>query len=842
MKKSYTIIALIVFVFSSWSQEYRDMIIAGTYPVQEIQASAEAYFDVVGRERGKGFNPYKRWEYQALQDMDENGMLKSPEFYYNELENYNNYINQNSNTFSRTTVGAWEELGPTSFNATSSWSPGVGRITSIAVDPLDVNHIIVGGQTGGVWRTISGGLNWIVLTDDLSNIVVYSLVMDPNNDIATNPNTLTYFWGSSSGTIFKSTDSGATWNFLADTGGGNVNKILIDPTDTSKMYCSVEGGGIYKSTNSGLNWTRINNAATTGYDVEFKPGDTNVIYASSTTFFRSDDGGATFTESNIFFSTGPKMIGVSADDPTVVYVLESSNGAFNAIYKSTTSGLIFSELSHPNKNYFNFSNTADGSNGGGQAPRDMDITVNPADADEVHIAGGNTWRSINGGTSFNITSQWVPGNASGLNIGYCHADVDILEYVNGELYVGTDGGIFVAKTPSIINSTYYSDLTPGLGIRQFYKIGISQTDPVVVTGGSQDNGSSVRDVNGNWTDWLGADGMEGFIDKNDSNIMYGTSQFGNFYRTINGGLNLTGISQPDGKGGSSPWNWITPFEQDPIDQNVIYSAFDIVYKSVNSGSTWTAISPVSGIIDQLKIAPSNNDIIYIAINNTFLATLDGGVNWFQSPSYSGGNINAIAIHPTDPAKIAIATADSEKVYVSTNSGISWTSYKNDLPAFSSRAVAWDDNADNGLYVGMNFGVYYIDDTSNNLWQPFSNGLSNVSISELEINYVENKIYAGTYGRGLWRSELFNTLGVNDFEFDNISLYPNSAKKDVFLSWNKPDDVSIRIYNTTGKLMYFAKNKNLIDPLKIDVSNYSSGLYFVKINNINGEIIKKLIVE
>jgi hypothetical protein len=75
-----------------------------------------------------------------------------------------------------------------------------------------------------------------------------------------------------------------------------------------------------------------------------------------------------------------------------------------------------------------------------------------------------------------------------------------------------------------------------MGIRQFYKIGISQTDLVIVTGGSQDNGSSVMDVNGDWTDWLEADGMEGFIDKTNTDVIYGTSQFGTLYKSFNGGL------------------------------------------------------------------------------------------------------------------------------------------------------------------------------------------------------------------------------------------------------------------------------------------------------------------
>lgn len=832
MKKFYTTCFVVILTIGAFAQEYRSMIASGNYSVQEIQAEAEAYFDVVGRGKGTGYYPFKRWEYWAIRQADENGMLKSPQYYFEELERYNAYINSNLDQEARTTTGSWEDMGPVDWNATVGWNPGVGRITSIAIEESNTNHMIVGGETGGVWKTLDGGTTWQVLTDNLSNMDVYALTIDPTN----NQN---YFWGSTGGVIFKSTDAGATWNLLGNAGGGTVNKILVDPNNTQKMYASVQGSGVYKSTNGGNSWTKINNNSTTGYDVEFKPDDTNIIYASGTRFFRSGDGGATFTQSASTFDNGPKMIGVSADDPSVVYVLESTNGHFNALYKSTTQGLLFTELNHTGKNYLGYSSDPNDPSDAtaGQAPRDMDIVVNPNNVDEVHIAGINTWMSTSGGATFSITSQWTPGGAASQNIGYCHADVDILKYVNGSLYAGTDGGVFKAENPILVSSDYYTDLTQGIGVRQFYKFGVSQTVPAVVTAGSQDNGSSFMDGNGNWTDWLGADGMEGFVDKSDDKIIYGTIYFGNLYKSTNSGQSLAAINSPQNDG-----NWVTPFEQDPIEQDVLYAAYDELYKSEDGGINWTSISNSFGEnIDNLKIAPSNNDHIYMSVNGAFIASIDGGENYFQSP-FTTSFITEIAVHPTEPNRVAITTTDSERIYVSTNSGISFTSYKYDLPNFSASGIAWDSNADHGLYVGMNYGVYYIDDNSNNQWQPFNNGLPNVFISELEINYTEGKLYASTYGRGLWRTNLFNSLTTNEFVFEDLSIYPNTASENVFLKWNKTEEVSIRIYNTEGKLMHYSKDVLINEPYNINIGNYASGLYFVKVNNRNGEITKKLIVE
>lgn len=833
MKKIYLFVLLVfAFVFGR-AQDYRDMIADGSYTVQEIQQAAKNYFTNSGKGRGTGFKAYKRWEYQALRAMDENGLLKSPNFYYNELQRYNSYVNQNYGFAARNTTGTWQELGPTYWNQTSGWNPGVGRITAMAIDPDNMDHIIVGAETGGVWKTLDGGASWTVLTDDLSTLNVFALTMEPGNANV-------YYWGSSSGVIFKSTNAGATWDFLADTGNGIVNKILIDPNNVSKMYCSVQSGGLYKSTNAGANWTRIAGNATQGYDVEFKPGNTGVIYASGNNFYRSEDGGATFLQSSIITTSGPKMIGVSNDNPEVVYVIEAQNGLFNALYKSTSSGLLFTTLNHDTKNYFGYSSAADDDLG--QAPRDMDIVVNPNDVNEVHIAGINTWRSTNGGVSFGITSQWVPQSATAANIGYCHADVDIMEYLNGVLFVGTDGGVFKAENPQVVSSNYYTDLTTGLGIRQFYKIGVSQTNPAIITGGSQDNGTSVFDTNGNWNDWLGADGMEGFVDKNDPTLLYGTSQFGVLYRGTNTGNNAFNVTSPDGKGGTADWNWITPFEQDPIVPNTMYVAYDELYKSEDGGEIWTSISSNYGTpIDHLKIASSDNNYMYMAVNNSFHASINGGINWFQSPTIFSTNINAIAVHPTNPQKIALAVNDAQKVYVSTNAGLTWTPMRLDLPNFPPQDLAWDNNDEQGLYVGMNYGVYYHDTTTNNSWLPYSNNLPNVIVSELEINFTEKKLYAGTYGRGLWVSDLYSsTLSTNEVVFENLQLYPNTAKNEVFLSWNKPESVDVRIFNTEGKIIYHAKSINLGQPYNIDISQFSSGMYFVRINNASGEVTKKLV--
>lgn len=826
----FKLLLLFTFFISSLAiqaQEYLRMIDAGTYKVQEVINSAEAHFEGKEKGRGTGYKQFKRWEYNALRMVKEDGYLATNAERLRELENWDAYVN--SSAENRLVLpDSWQEMGPTSWNATSGWNPGVGRITAAAIEEGNQDHIIVGANTGGVWKTTDGGQNWTPLNDYFSNMNVYSVAMDPAN-------ANTYFFGANGGDIFKSTDAGATWTLMSTVGNSVVNKITIHPTDSNIMFASAENAGIYASTDGGATWTSPVSDSR-GYDVAFKPGDPSVVYASGSGFHKSTDGGLTFTTIS-GFTNGPKMIGVSADNVDVVYVIEAFQNRFGGFYSSTDGGDSFTKLNHGNKNFFGYSTTGQDNNG--QAPRDMAIAVNPTDVNEVHIAGILTWRSMDGGTSFTITSDWIPGNAAAQGLGYCHADVDDLLFAGTTLYAVTDGGIFKAENTATINANYFEDITTGMGIRQFYKIGISQTSDVVVSGGAQDNGTSFYTSATGWKDWIGADGMETFIDKDNTDIFYGTSQNGQLYRTHNGGTSLVQINEP-GKGSGK---WVTPFEQDPTQANTVYVAYNRVYKSINYGSAWVPISQdVGSDMDNLKIASSNNQIMYATRAGHVFRTEDGGATDWVRMTNPGGIINSIAIHPTKPNKIAVATSNSNKVYVSEDGGDSWVNYKFNLPSFSALALVWHNNGKDGLYLGMNYGIYYIDDTFSE-WQPYSNLLPNVQVNELEINYANGMIYAGTYGRGLWASPVVEgTASVEENAFENaVSVYPNPANSQITISLQDPINAEIRIFDISGKLLMFEANAFIANKYTMDVSTLNPGVYFVRLNTEAGTAVKKLII-
>ncbi len=718
-----------------YGQKYLDMIDKGTFTLNQIEKSADKYFDEVGRGKGTGYKQYQRWLYNATRNRKVDGVLVSENAQLKSLRSYKKSHKSIAKPgFSSTAT--WQDLGPTYKNGTSGWNPGVGRITSIGIDESDLNHYIVGGPNCGVWKTTDDGANWTNITDGFQDLNVWSLEISQHDaDV--------YYWGSNAGDMFKSTDGGSTWVELTFPGSGTIRRIAIHPTDPNIIFAA--SNDLYKSTNGGASWTSVH--ADAGYDIEFKPGDPSVVYYSANKVYKSTNTGGSFSELTGGFSTSEtKMMAVTPDNPNLLLVLEERSGKFGGLYKSTNSGSTFSKIQSStgaSNNYFGYD--ASGNDDRGQAPRDMDIIVDPSDENIIILAGIQCWKSVNGGSSFSINTYWTPGGASSRGIGYNHADVDILVWHSGKVFAGTDGGVYTSTD----KGGQYIDKTTGISCREFYRIGVSKTDPNVVTGGSQDNGTScMRGASREWVCWLGADGMESFVDWSNPNKLYGTSQNGSMYKSTNQGNSRSGISGPSGDGA-----WVTPFEQDPIDASVIYVGYNEVFKSSNDGGSWTQISSFGGgSLDELKIAPTDNNYIYCADGGTLRVTKNGGTSW--SDISPGGTINYIHVSPRDKNRVVAVT--SWEIYISTDAGSNWSNYTKNLPSVNYECAIWADNAENGLYVGGLGFVSYIEDGMDN-YVDFWDGLPMVSVRELEINYVSNTIFAGTYGRGLWESDLYTDV-------------------------------------------------------------------------------------
>ncbi|NND62092.1 MAG: T9SS type A sorting domain-containing protein [Flavobacteriaceae bacterium] len=207
----------------------------------------------------------------------------------------------------------------------------------------------------------------------------------------------------------------------------------------------------------------------------------------------------------------------------------------------------------------------------------------------------------------------------------------------------------------------------------------------------------------------------------------------------------------------------------------------------------------------------------------------------------GGVINNFAIHPNDPNKVAAATTSSNKVLITEDGGQTWTPWLLNLPSFSSLAVVWDSSDVNGLYLGMDYGVYYIDDTFSE-WQIYNNNLPNVIINELEINNFDGMIYAGSYGRGLWASPVVNLiLSAEDFlDGSQVAIYPNPAHDELKIVLEESLEADIRVFDMSGKLVINNSDVMIENHHSVNISTLTKGIYFIRINSNKGAVTKKFI--
>jgi photosystem II stability/assembly factor-like uncharacterized protein len=732
----------------------------------------------------------------------------------NSLLEYTKYV-QSTSALQKKQSGYnenWFNLGT---NYSTGGYAGLGRINCVAFHPTDTNTIWVGSPSGGIWKTTNGGGSWTILNNNQTVLGVSDIIIP--SDYATS-NTIYIATGDRDGGsmsslgggqkadnvsvgVLKSTDGGTTWNATGlsylPTAGKLVYKLLIHPTN-NQMLIAATSGGIYKTTDGGATWAQKN--VNTVFDLEFKPGDPTVVYASTGTFSsvylaKSTNTGDTWTFTSIV--TGRRgELAVSPNNPAVIYLLAttSTGGGYAGVYKSTDSGTSFTQVADTSKHMGGYYTDGSGPNTG-QGTYDLCIAASPTDANTLFIGGICTWKSTDGGYTWAANNNWTASTAYNFSgVAVVHADKHALVYQSPTtLFEGNDGGIY--KTTN--GGSTWTDLSNGLVISQIYRIGISKTDSSKILAGLQDNGC--KKFNGavnTWSDVKGGDGFEVIIDNNNAtSYMYVTYVNGQIYRNSNG-FNTSSITQISANipGGQPTGAWVTPYIMDPTNSAILYAGYDQIWETTNRGNSWTSVSQhLSDTVKlrSLAIAPSNTSVLYTADLSKMWKTTDGGAtNWSAITLPTTANsVTYIAVKNNDPNTVWITYGgytSGSKVYQTTDGGSSWTNISAGLPNLPIMCITQYKRVTdrNVLFVGTDVGVY-IKDGAND-WVSFSNGLPNVVASELEIYYgsTVDRVVAGTFGRGLWETELAQALPVE------LTTFTAAQKEQsILLNWNTSTEVN-----------------------------------------------------
>jgi len=684
-----------------------------------------------------------------------------------------------------------------------SIGPAVMGGRTVDIDVVETQPWIIYAAIGpsGVWKTENNGITWMPVFHKESSVSVGDVTVaqsHPNivwvgSGEATSRNSVTIGDG-----VYKSTDSGKTWENMGLKDTRHISRIVINPGDPNIVYAAAMGHlwgpnkerGIYKTIDGGKTWTQVLYVdENTGFaDLAMDPSDSLTLFAAAyehrrlphhftsggkgSGIYKTTDGGTTWKRLEKDLPEG--ILGriglaISRSSPNVIYALiEHKEGG---IWRSEDRGESWirtcdtETFKQVNNRPFYYSQ----------------IRVDPTDDKVIYVFStggyvsrdmGKKFHGISGGTHSDHHALWIdPSNP-----------LHLIDGNDGGIDISYDGG----KNWHPIRH---------MALAEVYQIGFDMRDPYFVYCGLQDNGlwggpSRTLESGGIFNeDWYvvgGGDGFHAQVDPMDYNTIYGNSQVNGLYRyDLRIGQRksikpLAPLSEPPYR-----YNWNSPILISPHDPNTVYTGGNYLFKTTDRGQSWTVISPdlttddlkkqidSGGPISQentgaeihctiitIAESPVRKGVIWCGTDDgNVQVTLDAGKTW----SNVVNNIPGLPPHTWcsrieashfDPAT-SYAAFDGHRnddyatyLYKTTDYGKSWTSIKGNLPFGWVHVIREDIKNKNLLFVGMEFGIHASLDGGKS-WFSLKKDLPTAAVRDIAIHPRTNDLIIGTHGQGVW---------------------------------------------------------------------------------------------
>ncbi|MEM7415736.1 MAG: hypothetical protein AAF389_09595 [Gemmatimonadota bacterium] len=677
-----------------------------------------------------------------------------------------------------------------------------GRVSDVDVVLSDRSIIYVGASTGGVFKSVDGGLTWDPIFDDEEAIGIGSVaVFQPNPDIVwvgTGEGNPRNSAGVGKG-LYKSIDGGETWALMGFEASERIHRVVTHPTDPNTVYVGSMGPawsdgterGVFRTRDGGETWEHVlwENERTGIADLVMDPANPDKLFAAMWEFrrdpwfltsggpgsglFVTRDGGDNWTRLTAADGMPPGDLGrigvaVAASDPNVVYALVEAERS--ELIRSEDGGRSWTTIS----------------DAPGIAPRPFyyaDLRVDPLNENRVYSLHsaiqvsedqGRSWRTV-------VPSAIIHGDIHELWI-----DPDD----SRRMILGEDGGI--AFTYDRGDRWRFVENLP---LAQFYHIDLDDAVPFNVYGGLQDNGSwfgpstvweNKGILNAHWTRVGGGDGFSVMPDRSDPDRYgYSMSQGGNLqhFDKLTGARRSIRPVHPQGV--QLRWNWNAGLTWDPHEPATIYLASQFVHRSADQGRTWEIISPdlttddpdkqqayLSGGLTYdasgaemhttiISVQPSHleSGVIWVGTDdgNVHL-TRDGGGSWTNLRGRVPGLPEGIWIPDVQPSKHiagrAYLVAEDHRrgdwsplVWVTENYGQDWRSIATDDIGGFVHAIEEDPAEPNLLFLGTEFGLRVSFDRGEN-WSTFDAGVPAVPIRDLQVHRRDGDLVLGTHGRAI----------------------------------------------------------------------------------------------
>lgn len=664
--------------------------------------------------------------------------------------------------------GTWTFEGPTNIG---------GRVRSIVIPPAHPEWLVIGSVSGGTWINKNDGAGWGGSGADgasnyLANLAVTTLIAHPILS-----NTLYAGTGEGFGNvdgvrgdgIFVSHDSGQTWGQLPSTrlaasaSFSYVNRLAIS-ADGVYLFAAT-GSGLHRSSDGGSSWTPLLRGGRM-LDVKTHPTvATQVIAAAAGATYYSLNSGQTWALS-AGLPRGRMELAWSASSPNVVFASVDNNRG--ELYKSVNAGANFTLINTGQQLLSN------------QGWYDNAIWVNPVNVNDIIVAGVDAYRSTNGGISFVKIGDWIQYATTGASI---HADHHAIVSAPGydginikTLWFGNDAGLFRVDDLSQASVTGGYAHIKGPSLTQFYGMAASDGNGTLrIVGGAQDVGSPIQHGLDAWRDIYGGDGGFTAIDPGDSDLVYVEYVYLQVARSTDGGAtNAVDIDKPpsgallDSRSPNTAL-FIAPFILDPNRPSIMLAGGASLWRSANitaTQPTWAAIKPpvvnsrgITDLISAIAVAPGHSDVIWVGYQRGSVFVTTNGTS--PQPSWkvitntellTGRYVTRIVINPVNPhmTYVTFGGYAANNVWMTPDDGASWKPLPgtgpNILPEAPVRTLAVHPLRPDLLYAGTEVGLFASEDAGAN-WTVPPDGPVNVSVDELV--WLGNRLYAATYGRGIW---------------------------------------------------------------------------------------------
>jgi len=771
-----------------------------------------------------------------------------------------------------------------------------GRVAAVTAVREDGRlTVYVGAASGGVWKSTNGGTTFKPVFDKEPVQSIGALAIDPES-----PKTIWAGTGESwtrnsvsvGNGIYKSTDGGETWTHMGLSNSERIAKIIVDPKDGNTVYACVPGKlwsdsadrGVYKTADGGKTWNLILKGAnlSTGCSMismnaqepkvlfagmwdfrrkgwTFRSGGESPTAASGSAFYRTQDGGATWTELDEKSAKGLPAkpwgriaVTIAPSKPNVVYALIESTRS--ALFRSDDGGNTWQERDRSSWMVwrpFYFAN----------------LIVDPKNENKIYKPDLTLILSEDGGKSFSGIGNGAHGDFH---------DVWVNPDNTQHLIAGDDGGVWYSYDSG--NTWWKGNNLP---ISQFYHVSTDNADPYHVFGGLQDNSVWMGDsqypggiTNGRWENLGGGDGFWAFPDPADANYVYAESQ-GGFVARVNRVTLEARFIKPEPNYGEKKlrFNWNTPLHMSPNEKGTIYIGAQYLFRSRDHGQSWERISPdlttndpekqrqeeSGGVtidnsyaethttIYSISESPRDGQTIWVGTDDGNLQlTRDGGKTWSNVVANVPNLPKASWVSWVEASRYDAATAyaafdrhtfgDLETyVYKTVDYGKTWTPIVKGGSGVRGYAhvIKEDTVNSNLLFLGTEFGLWISPDGGRQWARYTGHDFPMVPVRDVVVQPRESDLVIATHGRGIWIIDDITPLRKLTSEVLNQSaafLEANPAQQRleasggwvegsaVFTGPNPPDAAVITYYQSKRhifgkmKLEIFDSQGKLVDTL------------------------------